>query len=137
MDQYALSEALQNRLVLRQPTLQVGIGDLPVEIPNHPYAIIFPLGVAETYGTYDNPQDTAQWMLQIRSVGKAPIQTAWLQEFIRDTIMSRSGSGFTYSLAVSGVEPEHRELLELGPVTEADSELHQSDDTYQFRRSFT
>ena len=135
MNQNDLAEAIQTRLIARLNTLQVGIGKLPIENPTMPYCILYPLGVPVTTGSYNDPDDTGLFEIQITCVGMDPKQVAWIQEFVRETIMERSGSGWSYSLAISGSEPESRDVS-LGSITESDTELHQCDDIYTFRRSF-
>lgn len=136
MNPHDLALALANQLTGLKPTVAVGVGDLPSEDPELPYAIVYPLGAVDFRGSYNTPEDTGMIMLQVTCVGDTIEQVAWLQEFVRDTITARSGSTWVHSLAVDGSEPEGRFIEELGSITDSGQELRQSADTYRFRGRF-
>ena len=135
MNQNELSSAIKAAIEAVVPTLSVGIGEAPSESPVPPYAIIYPLGAARIIGSWKDPEDTVFWWIQVRAVGMSHHQTGWVQEKVRSTIMDRDPGGqYSNSLAVDGLEPEFRKTLLLGQIVQADTELHSSDDRYEFRR---
>lgn len=136
MDQQRLMEVMKTTIEGDSGTeIQVGISDLPNESPTLPYCILDGLGVREFEGQYNTPEDTGTWTVQVRTLGETTEQVGRVQSAVRALMLGRTGSGWANSLAVEGEEPQGRMADSLGAIVQADTELWQSTDRYQFKRS--
>lgn len=115
---------------------RIGYGKIPEavdELPELPYAIVYPLRVSAGVGGMDDGEDSHEFDYQIKCVGESHEQAAWMSSLIHNALMDRTGGQYTNELSPSGSAVAWRVAQSKGAIVPSGTSLFQCDDTYTLR----
>ncbi len=100
-------------------TLQAGVGypigdHEPPSDTSERYCILWGIPGGEISGSWNAPHENAIMVFQIDSSGRSRDQCQWLTDKVRQVVLQRSGEGWTYPIAITGLRVSYRDQRIVG-----------------------
>lgn len=146
MEFWSFEESFKNWMALESGR-PIGLTEIPGKDPNIPYAIFSPINSPRGYGDNLDPESMREYVFQILSVGKSPLQARWMSDRMRKVLIGRDSAGaFLHPIVLlnlpdtspptppgASVVPGSRESDALGAIVKSGDNVFQVVDTYRFK----
>lgn len=117
-----------------RPVYLIEVPENPENVDGEGYIVMYPVAGAGTSGSMSDPEEDVDYVYQIRSLGRSPRQTRWLQDQVRAGFVGRGAGGFSFAITpASGKNVQSRSTLTMGGIIKDGEELFRSEDTFTVR----
>jgi hypothetical protein len=106
----AVAELL--RTSLHRP---VGVVEIPPEVADDPYCIVYPLAPIFDGPPFTEPEADGRFAVQVTAVGSRWDQATWMADKVRVAVLSRITGGFLFPLPTIPGVTEMGRSIEYGP----------------------